>query len=158
MLISLRKFIDKRNRNENGDVVETLFMIPFAVFIIFALINMSMYWQARSVVQNIARDGARQVALYGGSNADAVENRAGQPVSTLVYNKLYAGGNCTQSNCTKPPVVTCTPGYSNDIGVPVSCSVTYYYSPVALDWFGFDKITAQPFTVKAQTISETGRR
>jgi Flp pilus assembly protein TadG len=157
-MIKLRNFVKKRTQNENGeaDIIVTLFMVPFAVFLIFALINMSMYFQARSVVENIARDGARQVALYGGAAANVPLNNTGSAVSDLVFNRLYANGGCTQSNCTAPPRVTCTPNQASAAGQSVTCTITYYFSPIANDWFGFAAITAQPFTVTGQTISETG--
>lgn len=142
---------------EAGDsVVTSLFMIPFAIFLLFAMVNMSMYFQARGQVQNIARDGARQVALYGGNSRDVPRNDRGTDVSQIVYNKLYSGGNCTISGCTKPPVVTCGPNISNSAGSDVYCEVTYFFNPVANDIFGFGNITAQQFKVRETYVSETG--
>lgn len=156
-MLRIKEFFDKiRERNERGDVITALFMTPFAIFFLFAIVNMSLYFEARSSIQNIARDGARQVALYGGNNSTVPLNKTGKNVSQLVYNQLYAKGKCTRSHCVKPPAVTCTPGVASQAGQTVTCKVTYYYSPVASDIFGFAAATLKPFTVSESFISETG--
>ena len=147
-----------KNKEAGDSVVTSLFMIPFAIFLLFAMVNMSMYFQARGQVQNIARDGARQVALYGGNSNTVARNNTGADVSTLTYSRLYnsSTGRCSVSGCSRPPVVTCAPNVAGDAGQDVWCEVTYYFTPVATDIFGFGDITAQAFKVRETYVSETG--
>lgn len=156
MIMSIRNFLSRRTHREDGEIVETVLIVPFVVFLLFAFINMSMYFQARGTVQNIGRDGARQVALYGGSLSTVPRNNSGQDVTQTVFNKLYSSGHCTISGCSRPPRVTCTPAQATAAGQDVSCTIIYYFSPVANDYFGFAAITAQPFTIQEHFISETG--
>jgi Flp pilus assembly protein TadG len=156
MLLKIQETIQKARDDERGDIITALFMVPFVLFMLFAFVNMAVYFQARSTVGNIARDGARQVALYGGNSKSIPLNKTGKDVSQVVFDTLYSGGKCSLSNCSQAPSVTCTPGTATTPGQQVSCSVTYYYTPVSTDIFGFSKITSQPFTLKETFISETG--
>jgi Flp pilus assembly protein TadG len=160
MIIRVHNFFEKR-RNERGDVVQTIFMFPIALFLLFALINMSSYFQMRGQVQNVARDGARLVALYGGASTGAIRNNTGQSVQTQVTNILWDGSKCKLSYCTQKPVVTCTPNVATQAGQVVSCTIKYYYSPIApvpKGLEGFNGVTGQPMSVSATYISETGKR
>jgi Flp pilus assembly protein TadG len=158
MMIFINKLLNKRNARERGssEIVTTLFVVPIFIGLIFATVNSSIYFQVRSSIQNVARDGARQVALYGGNNASVPRNDTGFNVSQIVFNKLYKNGDCTYSSCSQPPLVSCGPGQATGAGQDVFCEVTYYYSPVAEDYFGFSAGTALAFKVKEQFISETG--
>jgi hypothetical protein len=133
-------------------------MIPFALGLIFALIDVSSYFQTRSTVQNITRDGARQVALYGGSSSSIPLNTNGQDVNVGVYNKLYRDGGCVPSNCPTPPTVECGPGMATDLNVDAYCKVTYYYSSVGgglVQWLGFGTILSTPIQTNESFKVET---
>lgn len=157
MINKLRERLFRRNENGSSELPVTLVMLPFAVFLIFALIDVTFYMQTRAQVQNILRDGTRQVALYGGNSAALPLNTTGKPVSQLIYETLYNGQRCTKSFCTAPPVVSCTPEVATIVGQQVTCTVRYAYSPVAHDgFFGFSTfITSPPYTLSETSISET---
>lgn len=150
----------EEGRNEFGasDLVTAVLMIPLAVYLIFSLINVTFYMQARSSVQQVVRDGVRQVALYGGQQSNLPLNTSGKTVSSLVKSALYKNGDCTKSFCYKPPVVSCSPGKASKVGQQVSCKVTYTYKPLVNDIFGFAAMTAKPFTISETSLSETGYR
>jgi len=152
----IRKFF-KRSERGSSELPVTLVMLPFAVFLIFALIDVSFYMQTRANVQNILRDGVRQIALFGGNSSATPLNNTGKPVSQLIHDTLWQNGACVKSFCTAEPIVRCTPEIATVVGQQVSCSVTYTYSPVAWDgFFGFSTfITSVPYTLTEVSISET---
>ena len=162
----IRDMFSPYNRERgSGELVVTLFSIPLLAGLLFTLINVSSYFQTRSAVQDVARDGARLVALYGGSTTAAYRNTTGENVAVTVQKRLYKDGKCILSHCTKPPVVTCNVvvngiprAVATDAGQVAVCNVQYWYSSVAPSWFGFDKLVTVPITIDATTVTETGYR
>jgi Flp pilus assembly protein TadG len=172
MIEKLRNFVKKR-RNENGsaDLVVTLFMLPLAVFLILALIDLSMYMNTRSSVESVVRDATRQSAMWGGTGtvADGVRlNSTGLSAPQRIANSLVRSGGsssdvkCKFSNCVpgKAPVATCDSVRVANAGATITCSVTYYYKTVTpgTDLLGFSAITSKGFTITSTAISETGYR
>jgi len=155
------KNLIKSRLNERGDVVQTIFMFPIALFLLFALINLSSYFQLRAQVQNIARDGARLTALYGGQGTNAIRNNTGKTVENTIITSMWDGKKCTLSFCSSKPVVDCTPDAATTAGQTVSCNIKYPYSPIApvpegLE--GLNGVFGQPISVTATYVSETGKR
>lgn len=154
----LTNFLDSKRRKERGDseVITALMVIPLVVWLIFSLIDVSLYMQARSEVQNVARDAARQVAIYGGN--DSRLNPFGKTISQAAFDRLYQNGKCTASKCVEPPKVTCTPSSTNASGQQVVCTITYRYSaiygnnPIS----GFAGFLGSSFTVSETARAETG--
>lgn len=149
----------------SGELVVSLITIPILAFLLFTIINVSSYFQVRSAVQDTARDGARLVALYGGSTSGAYLNTSGVSVSQTVKDRLYKGGKCTLSYCATAPIVNCRVvvngaerGVATAAGQPAICSVSYDYSAVAPMAFGFDSLFAYPIKIDATTVTETGYR
>lgn len=149
-----------RLRREDGsaDIIVLLFTIPFILGLIFSLIDISSYFQTRSTVQNITRDGARQVALYGGSSSSIPLNTSGSDVNTSVYNKLYQNGACLPSNCSAPPTVECGPGMATDLNADAYCKVSYRYGSVGgglVEWLGFGTLLSYPIETNESFKVET---
>lgn len=148
MFTSLRKRLFKRRSEKGSDVVQTLFMLPFAIGLIFAGIDVGTYFQTKTQVQNITRDGARQISLYGGWSPTISLNReqlGGKKISEVVYNRLVDGdGNCRVSGCSSRPTVTCGPEKAHHINEDAYCRVTYHYRGIGggiVEWLGFNSIT-----------------
>lgn len=147
-----------RNYEEGSDIVTTLFMIPFVLGLIFVLIDLSAYFQARSSVQSIVRDGARQVALYGGQAASIPLNESGVQVATQVKNRLWTKGKCVVSGCTSQPTVVCGPNRATSLNADAYCRVTYRYRSFAgglVYWLGFGAVLDPPFTIEERFKVET---
>jgi len=155
---SIKRAIRSRIGSDRGDseIITTLMVIPLVIWLIFSLIDTSLYMQARSEVQNVARDGARQVAIYGGN--DSRLNPDNKSISQQVFDRLYQNGKCTASVCTTPPVVTCTPNSTTAGGQLVSCSITYSYSAIYGNnpITGFAGFLGHSFTVSETAFAETG--
>lgn len=146
----------KRFRGENGDseVISVLFIIPLVIFLLFAFIDISMYFQSRSTVQSMTRDAARSVAIYGGN--DSRLNPNSDSIASTLRTQLYKNGECTVSDCGTPPQVKCTPNVTSRAGQITKCSVRYQYkslnplNPIS------GPITNKAYIVTATSRSETG--
>jgi Flp pilus assembly protein TadG len=167
-----KRFARNRFGRESGasDIVVTLFMMPIVLGLVFALIDISSYFQVRAQVQNITRDGARQVALYGGTSPTIplnVQKTGGTDVTSQVFAKLYKNGNCTLSACgsgtesgtaAKSPSVTCTPSIARTLNANATCSVTYYYRSIGggiAQNLGFGAIVSVPIKISETFKVET---
>lgn len=151
----------KRHTNERGDIVQTIFMMPIAIFLLFALINLSSYFSIRAQIQDTARSGARLVALYGGSGAGAVLNHTGQSVDSKILASMWDGTKCKISYCAQKPEVTCSPTITNVAGELVTCNIKYYYSPIApvpAGLEGLNGVTGQPMSITSTYVAETGKK
>lgn len=160
------KLSGNKTDQETGasDLVVTLFMIPLFVAILFAIVDVSTYFQTKTQVQNFTRDGARMVALLGGSESSIPLNRekfggTGVNVASYVREKLVDGeGNCKISGCSAPPVVTCTPGIARNLNDDAVCTVTYYYRGVGgqlTEMLGFGAITGNTIVASESFKVET---
>lgn len=165
MITKLRALTQKQSDKETGsDIVTTLFLIPLIVALLFTMIDVSTYFQTKTQVQNITRDGARTVALLGGASAEISLNKekfggAGQSVATYVRNKLVSGDKCTISGCTTLPTVTCSPTVATSLNADATCTTVYYYQPVGgqlVEWLGFGSLVTTEIksteTFKTETV------
>lgn len=159
-------------KTEDGasELVTTLFMLPLALFLILSLIDVSLYFNARSTVQNDTREGVRQAAMWGGTGAkNTVRLNPGNTTTAQnIKNVMYdsATGKCKQGGCTKAPVVSCktitsasaNASVAKKAGDRVTCTTTYYYKTVTpgSDYFGFGAITGSSITITETALSETG--
>lgn len=158
----IRKLLKRKDENGSAEIITTLFVMPFLLYLILALVDVSLYMNTRSSVESVTRDGVRQAAMWGGSSGEVRLNPTGKDVSTLIQNRLFNGDKCTYSNCIAPPDVTCSPAVVNYSGTEISCTVTYKYKSVVpgLSLIGFENITKNPngFTITEKALSETGYR
>lgn len=148
---------------ERADVVQTVILIPIVIFLLFTMVNLSSYFAARGDINSAARNGARLVAMYGGNSAQAIKNNTGKSVERTVMDYIYdpATGRCTMSFCSEVPIVDCTPEITRDAGEPVSCTISYRFSPIApfpdyLEALNFG--TGAPISVTSTFVAETGVR
>lgn len=149
---------ETRDYEEGSDIVTTLFMIPFILGLIFVMVDVSSYFQARSAVQSIVRDGARQVALYGGQAANIPLNEADKSVANQVRSRLWQNGQCVVSACTSAPVVVCGPNRATSLNADAFCRVTYSYRGFGgglVQWLGFGAVIDPPFEIEERFKVET---
>lgn len=69
----LSKLLNKR-RNDRGDSTLVTFIIVFPLFFMFliTIIDTSVYFSNRAIVQQAARDAARTTAIFGGAGTNTV--------------------------------------------------------------------------------------
>lgn len=151
MLKSVRErlLVRKNNSEEGNDIIVTLIMLPFVLALLFSMIDVSTYFQTKTQIQNVVRDGARQVSLYGGTSATLALNKeqhggVGVNVTNEVKGKLWGTSGCKLSMCIKEPVVQCGPSKSTSLDTDAYCTVTYYYKNMSMaltKWLGLDALS-----------------
>lgn len=72
---------NKRLRGERGDVTPFVILAPIAIFLILWVIQMGLYFHARSILSAAAQDGARAAQQENGTAGDA----------TSAANQIMAG-------------------------------------------------------------------
>lgn len=155
---TLERFMTRFD-DESGDseIITALLVLPMIIWLIFSTIDVSLYMNTRSSVQNAARDAARQVAVYGGDNS-RLNPYAPNTVALTARNTLWNGSKCTPSACKQAPEVTCTPTIVAKAGDVVSCTIKYYYTTAASGnpISGFAGFLNKPFTVTETARAEVG--
>lgn len=157
---TMKAFLQRRKQSESGstEVITTLFMIPIILWLILSLIDVSLYFQARTTVQNVARDSARQVAVWGGNESPLRPYEV--PVNVNGFNALFnsATQTCKPGNCKTAPLVNCTPPLTAYAGQEVSCTVVYEYKAInpGNPLTGFTGFMNKPITITEYARAETG--
>lgn len=167
MMEKFRKIMRRGDREQgSADMIVTLATIPFAIFLILALLDISLFLNTRSHVEASVRDGVRQAAMWGGAGGPSQVrlNTSGQETQKNIKDRLWEGsdsaGTCTHSHCVKAPVISCPLKVASNAGQKITCTATYYYSSIVpgAELLGFGAITNEPYTVTESAISETGYR
>lgn len=172
-MFKLAQKLRSMRKDEAGasELVTTLFMLPLALFLILTLIDVSMYFNARSAVQNVTREGVRQAGMWGGTgNHTTVRLNPGTTTTAdNIKNALYDSvtGKCKQMGCTQPPEVVCgtyvggiKKNAAQNAGDKISCTTTFYYKTVTpgSDYYGFAAAIGNKIVITETALSETGYR
>ena len=82
----------RRCRGERGDVTPMVIMTPIAVFLIMWVIQMGLYFHARTVMTAAAQDGARAAQIENATVADAAAaaNQILADSQNLLFNENVA--------------------------------------------------------------------
>lgn len=161
MIAFIHKIQNQRNERERGaaDMIAALTLTPIILFLLFAIIDISLWLNTKAHIEAATRDGTRIAAMWGGAGNTPL-NTTGKNIPSSIKSKLYNGKSCTRSNCTRVPKVSCTPSKVRTAGSQISCTTTYYYKSLfgKADLLGFGGITSKPIVYKSTAISETGYR
>lgn len=156
--VTIKEFLD----DESGaEVIETVLLMPIFILLFLFLLYWSFYPYARSMMMNVASEGADMVSIYGGNNgpyaptrvinAGGVDKYVKQNVNSNVHSAFVkVGGDHDWT-------MTCTPESANNVGDSVKCTVTYYYAPV-FNPFAMASILNNPnmqYLVGQSTVSKT---
>ncbi len=71
---------DRRLRGDDGSVAPLVILTPIIVFLVTWVVQIGLYFHARSIVEAAAQDGARAAQIENGTSADAAA-AAGQILS-----------------------------------------------------------------------------
>lgn len=133
-----------------------LFAVPLIVFLLFSMIEMSMYFNTRAQVESANRDGVRMAANWGGTTSGIRLNPTGKDVAAIIQESL--GPNAT-SSCTVKALPGLAGGtYARRAGQPVTCTTTYDYQPVAagIYMFGLEGIIDKDIVASENAYAEVG--
>lgn len=139
----------------SGELVSLLIMLPLVMMILFTIIDTSILFNNRSIVQASVRDAARTVAIMGGNGtaslATPIEQAYGESLSNAcdgvaeswITSDAY-DGNQTVIEChtlkayaTNPGLINvkiteiyCSPDVSLALGAKTSCTVQWEYNSI----------------------------
>ena len=107
-----------RKRNRGQSLAEIAIALPILLVLLIGLVEMARAWNARQVMTNAAREGARQAVVVGPwTEADVI----------TTVESYMSDANLDPSLWT----ITVT-GMGSGIGQPTTVSVSYDYSFVVL--------------------------
>lgn len=114
----------RRFRGERGDVGPLVVVTPVMVFIVMLVIQMGLYYHARSVMSAAAQDGARAYQNEGGTSNDAklAANQILSGSGSLLLNEVVHVG---QSNGIVTVKITANvkaliPGFGSQLAAEAS--------------------------------------
>ena len=117
----------RRWRDRGAAAVEFALVVGPLVFLIFGSIEFGLYVQARTLIENAAREGVRTASLVGSSDGSAAEGE----VKNAAINALGS-----VSGTVDPPKVTCTTPASTCVfgsakaGSVATVSITVHYTGI----------------------------
>lgn len=147
-----------------ANTVSFMVIIFFVMLMLISFLDVGIYFNVKNEMQAAAENGARNVALYGGTGTSlrGAGNRGGSRggvasaedvVMDSIRSKFKPGGPTTGMVDASKTNVECNPPTST-AGDPVECVVTYTYLGLAKD-FGMFKLRDGGVTkVKGTAVSE----
>lgn len=169
MFVIKKHEINEKKERGAAEIVQTLFMLPLSIILILAMIDFGFFFSARTTVQNITRDAARQVAMNGGVDTRLSNYDVEKALSRGIYDSKSK--SCSYVGCTGPPQkVDCyvigTGGkhvsQATQAGQDVACEVSYKYAPISffnngiLFSKGKGNVFSKTYTIVEHARSETG--
>lgn len=146
----------KRAKEDKGasNSVSFIVIMLFVMALLISFIDVGVYFNVKNDMRTAAENGARNVALYGGTDGSILRSVRGNatPAETVVYqsiNENYQTAGATPVvelqgvNCEAP-----TP----NAGDMVFCDVTYKYNGLAGN-FGFFQLGKGDNIVKVRGTS-----
>lgn len=126
----LYKSLSKRSKKDEGaaQTVSFIVIIFFVMWILISFIDVGIYFNIKNEMKAAADNGARNVALYGGTEGDLRNNRKNvTPAETVVRNSITTSPS---SKVVQVKDVKCGPTTST-AGDEVWCKVDYKYVGIA---------------------------
>lgn len=147
----------KRMKEDKGasNTVSFIVIMLFVMTLLLSFIDVGVYFNVKNEMRAAAENGARNVALYGGTDGTL---RAARGNANAAEDVVWASmhGKYTEAGAT--PVVEnigveCGPATTN-AGDEVWCDVTYTYNGLAGN-FGFFRLGGgNTMTVRGTSVSE----
>lgn len=136
------KRIKKNISSDNGAsaTVELIILLLGLFIILISVLDYGMYFNNRNVITNIAQNGARLAAVYGGAGDTPVARSyaadrtitpkcasvgANNQVSCAVYKELDETSGLTNTTITK---IECGPNLTRLIGERTYCEIGWKYT------------------------------
>jgi Flp pilus assembly protein TadG len=132
----------RRWRDRGAAAVEFALVVPILITLIFGAIEFGLYVQARTVLENAAREGVRVASLTanGNSTADAQIQAAAKGAIVGV-----AGTPTVTATCATPTGVSCTIGAANNGGNVATVKVVLNYTGITGFFFATTTLTASSY-------------
>lgn len=143
-----------------SNTVSFIIIILFVMILLVSFIDVGVYFNAKNELRSAAENGARNVALYGGTGGDL---RAARPDASAAEDIVWASihTNYQPSGASSPVVVikdvSCGPDRAEEAGDEVWCEIKYQYNGLAGN-FGLFGFAGDEITVKGVAVSEVSMK
>lgn len=161
----------KRIKEDKGasNTISFIVIMFFVMMLLVSFVDVGIYFNVKNEMRSAAEAGARNVALYGGTEGglrDFRDNTSPEEIVIESINKNYiAGGGGNGKSISK--IVTVN---SNDVncgvdgngtltenaGDRVWCTISYKYKGIAGD-YGMLQLGGNEVVVEGSTVSEVGK-
>lgn len=152
-------------RNDKGaaNTISFMVIVFFVMLMLISFLDVGIYFNVKNEMQAAAENGARNVALYGGTQT-SLRSSAGRTrrggvataeavVLDSIRSKFKQGGPANGMVDASKTSVTCNPPTST-AGDPVECIVTYTYLGLAKDYGLFKLRDGGVTKVTGRAVSE----
>lgn len=144
----------KKTKEDSGaaNTLSFIFIIFFIMILLISFIDVGLYFNVKGEMQSAAENGARNVAIYGGTSGTLRNKMGGEnpvEVTRSSINSKFQGGAKGIVSVTS---VTCNPSRAK-AGDKVSCEVIYKYKGVA-GGFGVFNLASDKVKVEGSSVSE----
>lgn len=150
----------RRTKKDDGaaNTISFMFIMFFVLILILSFLDIGMYFQAKGDFKSAAENGARNVALYGGTQGSFRAVKGGQAKDPVaVVNESIKSKYTTTTSKGKPLAemkkIECGPSTAN-AGAPVWCSIEYKYNGMAGVFSLFNISTKKNVKVYGTSVSE----
>lgn len=150
----------KRVKEDKGasNTVSFIVIMMFVMILLVSFIDVGIYFNAKNELRSAAENGARNVALYGGTDGSLRDVRTGvSDAETIVWNSIDT--NYTPAAASSPVVevrtsgITCGPNKAR-AGNEVWCEISYKYNGLAGNFGLFNLGGGSDVKVKGVAVSE----
>lgn len=133
MRAQTRTFREWWNDEGGAETIETVLLFPLFILIILMLLYWSFFPYARSMMMNVASEGANMVSIYGGNTGPYAPTNVIKAGGVDKYLKANLSSDVksafVQTSGTNDWTISCTPSKATNVGDSVKCTVSYYYHP-----------------------------
>lgn len=148
----------RKSKKDDGaaETVSFIVIMFFVVVMLISFIDAGIYFNVKNEMKAAAENGARNVALYGGTEGDLRNSRSGaNPAVDVVWNSITTSATSSIVKVKKTDI-SCGPKNSY-AGDNVYCDVTYRYTGVA-GKFGLFYLGGSDITIKGSATSEVNTK
>lgn len=143
-----------------SNTVSFIIIILFVMILLVSFIDVGVYFNAKNELRSAAENGARNVALYGGTKGDLRDVRSDvSAADDIVWASIHT--NYQPSESSSPVVVikdvSCGPDEAKEAGDEVWCKIKYQYNGLAGN-FGLFGFAGDEITVKGVAVSEVSMK
>lgn len=161
----------KRIRDDSGAHTTIEFIILILVFfaILMTVLDIGMFFNNRSIIYNAAGNGARLVAVFGGTDPNRISTQysvvgmtsncnssaINSEVACSVYEELLQSNTSVNSSITN---ISCGPNRTAGIGDRTFCEVTYKYHGLPGSGLSVVRLFGKDYRVRVTSESEVVNR
>lgn len=159
----------KRTKEDKGasNTISFIVIMLFVMMLLVSFIDVGIYFNVKNEMRSAAEAGARNVALYGGTDGGLRAHRDSTPPEQIVADSINENyikvGNESASKIVTVDLgndIECkvdgAGNLSQNAGDHVWCTISYEYKGIAGD-YGMLQLGGSDVTVKGSAVSEVGK-